>query len=171
MAPLLTVEQFRDGASVDAPDHVLQDLIDEADEAITLRFGPHPVAGQTIISTLKGGESKVFLKTPIDIAATPAPVITEDGTLLTADDYRVWYDGRVIDRWEGTWGDVVVIQYVSVANRMQRKGAAIRLVKLALVFSGYKLEKLGDVELTPHDYGKSRREILRSLTSDMGAMA
>lgn len=167
MSPLLTVTDFRDRATVDAPDHVLYDLISEAEEAIIGRYGPHPFDNQTIARLLKGGDSKVFLKTPIDIAATPLPVITEDGTLLTADDYQVWDGGLVIERWDAKWADPVVVTYVPVSNRMQRKRVVIDLVKLSLTFSGYQVERLGDVSLTPLDYTRTRRELLRSLSSGM----
>ena len=169
VAGLLTKEEVQQhlGPNV-APDEYLQRLIDDADQAVVSRCGPHSIDGP-VTEVHPGGSFRLF---PHRAVKEIAKVTETDGNVsvvLSDDDYRSWYGGRMLQRLadgshpRSCWGQRVELEYTPVDDDAQRKMAIIRLVQLGLQYSGVKSESVGPYSAQSLDYTRERGAILKQL--------
>ena len=166
---LLTKEEVQQhlGSNV-AADEYLQRLIDDADQAVVSRCGPHNIDGP-VTEVHPGGSFRLF---PHRAVKEIAKVTETDGNVsvvLSDDDYRSWYGGRMLQRLSdgnhprSCWGQRVELEFTPVDDDAQRRMAIIRLVQLGLQYSGLKSESVGPYSAQSLDYAKERDAILRQL--------
>ena len=169
VAGLLTKEEVQQhlGSNV-AADEYLQRLIDDADQAVVSRCGPHSIDGP-VTEVHPGGSFRLF---PYRAVKEIAKVTETDGNVsvvLSDDDYRSWYGGRMLQRLadgshpRSCWGERVELEYTPVDTDPQRRMAIIRLVQLGLQYSGLQSESVGPYSAQSLDYAKEREAILRQL--------
>jgi len=174
---LVTVAETRALVQTDLSDADLQDVIDRVEAEITARIGPAQNDNGTVQITkqLHGGTQHVFL--PVEIGEVVS--IVEDGAALVADEYRAW-PGGVIERlpgstWPGdktlrtragVWGRFVVVTFKPADNRLERKAAAIDLVRLDISRTAMVSESIaGEYSYhAPVNWEGERRRILKRLT-------
>ena len=171
VAGLLTKEEVQQhlGSNV-AADEYLQRLIDDADQAVVSRYGPHSIDGP-VTGVHPGGGFRLF---PHRAVKEIAKVTETDGNVsvvLSDDDYRSWYGGRMLQRLadgshpRSCWGERVELEFTPVDDDAQRRMAIIRLVQLGLQYSGLKSESVGPYSAQNLDYAKEREAILKQLST------
>lgn len=169
---LLTVAQLREHVETDLDDAALQRILDAEEAAIVGRYGAHASATEL----LRGGDRLLFLTRPAQAIASVTEevdnVFTEPSvTLLAADDYRIWEDGRYLERLAtGTnprlyWGDRVTVVYTPADETAQRTLILVQLCKLAIRYTGARQESVGqgDYSAQEADYVAERNRLLRQL--------
>jgi len=151
----------------DLSDNALQRLNDAETAEILRRFGS--TASVTELIASKNDKSVILSQKRATITSVTETVDTTD-TVLSADDYRVWYGAMLQRRDDGTnprelWGDRVSVVYVPESRAAQRALVLVNLVKLAIEYRGLKSEDIGagDYSMTQLAYNKERENILRSL--------
>lgn len=170
MPGLITLAQAREHIDSDLVDAALQRIIDAADAEIISRFGDHTA---NVVETRTGGGRLIFLDRPAlsvsSITEHLGMPYEEDDTTLVADDYRLWYGGRAIERLaSGTnartyWGDRVVVTYVVVQEIARRTRVEIDLCKLAIQYDATKATSIGDFSQTNENYQAAREAVLDEL--------
>jgi len=168
---LFTIAQLRAHVITDLTDDALQDLLDDAEAAIIERHGELETQTDTFDGEINA--TALFLKRKAQSITTVTEEIRTgddyDETILDSTDYKLRYDGRVIERLTSgvnsrrTWGDVVTVIYVPVDEEAQRKRMAVDLVKLSLHYNALQSESVGDYKTVSVDYEKSREQILSRL--------
>lgn len=158
-----TPTDVRGRFETDLSDESLQSLIDEATNEIISRFGPYRDAENPITVTVHGRRRRLDLLRPLDETEAESAVIVEHHSewgygetdvTLAADDYRVWYTGRQLERIRtGThprhhWGDRVDVTYVPVDDTLQRDEVAVKIVILGLNYQGVIDQSVGEVKTT-----------------------
>ena len=147
---LVTADQVREhiGSNSTDTDELLTRLIEEADAEVVSRYGPHSIDGP-VTEVHGGGTCRLF---PHRVVKEMAKVTETDGNVsvvLSDDDYRSWYSGRMLQRLadgshpRSCWGERVELEFTPVDDDAQRKMAIIRLVQLGLQYSGLKSESVG----------------------------
>ncbi len=138
---LVTVEQVREHLGSDLPtSDELQRLIDEADAEVVRRYGPHKIDG-SLTDVLRGGSVRLFPSQAVEGITSVTETAWDTVTVLSPDDYRTWYGGRVLERLSNgshpraDWGERVELTYTPVDTDPQRRMAIIRLVQLGLPYS------------------------------------
>jgi hypothetical protein len=183
------LERVQERVESDFTPEELQRLIDEANQEIIDRYGEHTDPPTPITVQIEGCRRKVGLIRPLDVAATPAPVVKEytgsEGlgeveTTLADDDYRVWNDGRTLERISsgtnpgltanGYWGHRVQITYMPQNDGNQRQEVIIKLCQLAVEYKGVWGRAVGDVDNEYYTYTQERERLLRSLSPRKGLM-
>ena len=171
VAGLLTKEDVQQhlGSNVAAGEY-LQRLIDDADQAVVSRCGPHSIDGP-VTEVHPGGSFRLF---PHRAVKEIAKVTETDGNVsvvLSDDDYRTWYGGRMLQRLSNgshpgaDWGQRVELEFTPVDTDPQRRMAIIRLVQLGLQYSGLKSESVGPYSAQNLDYTREREAILKQLST------
>lgn len=171
MPALITPAQLLEHVEADLGNDALQRIIDDADAEIVKRFGAHTA---NVIDTRPGGGRLIFLDRPVTAVVS---IVEYDGMpfdeteeTLVADDYRLWYGGRAIERLaSGTnprtsWGDRVVITVTPEAETARRTRVEIDLCKLAIQYDATKATSIGDHSQTNPDYDVERERILDALS-------
>ena len=168
---LLTKEEVQQHLGSNSTDtDELQRLIDDADAEVVRRCGPHSIDGP-VTEVHPGGSFRLF---PHRAVKEIAKVTETDGNVsvvLSDDDYRSWYGGRMLQRLadgshpRSCWGQRVEIEYTPVDTDPQRRMAIIRLVQLGLQYSGLKSESVGPYSAQSLDYAKEREAILKQIST------
>ena len=169
---LVTADQVREhiGSNSADTDEVLDRLIDEADAEVVSRYGPHSIDGP-VTEVHGGGSFRLF---PQRVVKEIAKVTETDGNVsvvLSDDDYRSWYGGRMLQRLadgshpRSCWGERVEFEFTPVDDDAQRRMAIIRLVQLGLPYSGLQSESVGPYSAQNLDYAKEREAILKQLST------
>jgi len=181
---LVDTPMLRESIETDATDLELQRLIDDADEAIVARFGPHEGdennTGQLTEELYSEGGLYLFPNRQIDTIGSvteygQAPFENPDvGIALETSDYQIIHGGRTLERLVtganpmDYWGPRVVVEYVPIGQLARRKRVALDLCKLALTYKGLiKTEQAGDYRsggaMTPDAYQAERNALLSEL--------
>ena len=171
VAGLLTKEEVQQhlGSNV-AADEYLQRLIDDADQAVVSRCGPHSIDGP-VTEVHPGGSFRLFPHRAVKEIAKVTETYGNVSVVLSDDDYRSWYGGRMLQRLadgshpRSCWGQRVELEYTPVNTDPQRKMAIIRLVQLGIQYSGLKSESVGPYGAQSLDYAKEREAILKQLST------
>jgi hypothetical protein len=143
----------------------LQTVIDRVEAQIIEKIGAPQDDSYTveIEKTLRGDTQYLF--TPAEIYSVTS--IVEDGTTLSADEYRIW-GGGVIERLpEGAyWGDRCVATYKPTDDRLKRAQVIIDLVRLVIERTALKSENIaGEYSYTaPDNWNAEFRKALKRLT-------
>lgn len=179
-----------DRIPTDLDETELQRIIDEASAEVVKRFGPHANPLTPITVTIPGGALMLHPARPVD---TDEDIVIVESwrssflgnvttTTLDATDFKVWFDGRTIERlftglnpgfrwgnqlrdsfgWGGTtgWADVT---YTPQNDGNQREEVIIKLVKLTLDYETASRLQLGDVQVFQRDYLVEREALLDTL--------
>ena len=168
---LVTADQVREhiGSNSTDTDELLTRLIEEADAEVVSRYGPHKIDGP-VTEVHPGGSFRLF---PHRAVKEIAKVTETDGNVsvvLSDDDYRSWYGGRMLQRLadgshpRSCWGERVELEFTPVDDDAQRRMAIIRLVQLGLPYSGLQSESVGPYRAQNLDYAKEREAILKQLS-------
>lgn len=191
MTQITMLERVQARIETDIDTDELQRMIDEANAEIIQRHGPHSDPSNPITVTAPGGSQTIYLARPIDTIQDFT--ITEywrssflgnvTTAVLAADDFKVWFDGRMIERlFTGTnpgwrWGNQqqadtfgwggstgwATIAYTPVNDGNQREEVMIKLVRLSLDYETAVRIRMGDVDLFPLVYQQERERLLDSL--------
>ena len=168
---LVTVEQVREHLGSDSTvDDEIQRLIDDADAEVVRRCGPHKIDGP-LTEVHPGGSFRLFPHREVKEIAKVTETAWDTVTVLSPDDYRAWYGGRMLERLSNgshpraDWGERVELKYTPVDTDHQRRMAIIRLVQLGLPYSGLQSESVGPYSAQNLDYGKEREAILKQLST------
>lgn len=167
----------------------LQRLIDEADQEIIERFGPHADPDDPITVTVDGRRRKLDLARPADEAEGLAVTehltawgLGDQATTLAADDWRLANGGRTVERLasgsnaRSRWGDRVEVTYVPHDDANQRQEVIVKLVQLAVEYRGVASERVGDTTTSYTSgalagglvYSAEREKLLGSLAPRKG---
>ena len=166
---LVTVEQVREHLGTNSTDtDELQRLIDDDDAEVVRRCGPHKIDG-ALTDVLRGGSVRLFPSQAVEGITSVTETAWDTVTVLSHDDYRTWYGGRMLERLSNgshpraDWGERVELTYTPVDTDPQRRMAIIRLVRLGLQYSGLQSESVGPYSAQSLDYAKEREAILKQL--------
>lgn len=170
MPALITVAQLREHVETDLGNDALQRIIDDADAVIVERFGAHT---GNVVETRSGGGRLLFLDRPasavVSITERLGMPYDETTTALVANDYRLWYGGRAIERLASgdnprtNWGDRVVVTSTPAAETARRTRVEIDLCKVAIQFDGTESMTVGDHSQTNPEYDVARERVLDDL--------
>ena len=168
---LVTADQVREHIGSNSTDtDELTRLIEEADAEVVRRCGPHKIDG-SLTDVLRGGSVRLFPSQAVEGITSVTEMAWDTVTVLSPDDYRTWYGGRMLERLSSgahpsaSWGERVELSYTSVDTDPQRRMAIIRLVQLGLPYSGLHSESVGPYSAQNLDYGKEREAILKQLST------
>lgn len=164
--PLVTAETAKKQIITSLGDEDLQAIIDRIESQITARIGEPWADDDTpteVEKTLRGEGTSLFLPTGIyDVVS-----IIEDDAELTADEYRVWGNGGVIERLpiESNWGKVCVVTYKPMDDRFKRIPVIIDLLRLTLERTAMKSENIaGEYSYTaPDNWDAEFRKAMKRL--------
>lgn len=169
------IDRIKERIENDLSDDELARMAMEAQARIVAAWGDDADALAPITEYIDGRAQTVTLNRPMD--ETQAFTITEDGTVLTTDDYRVEHRGRTLRRMvEGSrsssklWGRDVVVEYVPLGDVDQRQEAIIALVQLAISYEGVSARNVGDVQTQHLRMTEERDRIINSLSTRPGLM-
>lgn len=143
MASLVTAADAKKQINTSLGDNDLQAIIDRIESQITARIGApwtNDTTPSQVVKTLRGEGVSLFLPTGIYEVVS----IDEDDVDLTADDYRVWGNGGVIERLpiNSNWGMVCTVTYKPMDNRFKRIPVIIDLLRLTLERTAMKSENI-----------------------------
>ena len=167
---LVTADQVREhiGSNSTDTDELLTRLIEEADAEAVSRYGPHSIDGP-VTEVHGGGTFRLFSHRVVKEIAKVTETDGNVSVVLSDDDYRSWYGGRMLGRLSSGahprlyWGQRLELEYTPVNTDPQRRMAIIRLVQLGLQYSGLKSESVGPYSAQSLDYAKEREAILKQL--------
>lgn len=171
---LITTVQAREHIETDLSDAALQRLIDDAEADIVDRFGAHYDAETPLEITCMGGGRMIRFNRPVSDISGVIETVSGVETELSANDYELWYGGRILKRratgdnpsyyWQGT----VTIEYKPVDDTARRIRVLIDLVRLACRYQAVQNEKVGDYSVSNLDYDQERIKLLNSLSNSSG---
>ena len=166
---LVTKEQVQEHLKSNLPlGDYLQRLIDDADEAVVSRCGPHSI-NSPVTEVLTGGSFRLFPEQAVAEVIGVTETVGSISEVLSPDDYRSWYRGRMLERRSNgtnprtSWGHRVELMYTPVDNDAQRRLAVIRLVQLGLQYTGLRSAGIGPYSSQNLDYTRERDAILNQL--------
>jgi len=176
------IDRVKERTETDLTDPELQMIIDEANQDIINKFGPHADPGNPISVLLPGNRESIILQRSIDISQTVAIVEYYDWWGETtyncvASDYRIWppFNHRIQRRWDGssalprrTWGDRVKVTYVPVNDGNMREEVIVKLVVLAIQYDAFTQQTVGDYSGQTGDYKDERNKLLMSIAPRHG---
>ncbi len=173
MPTLVDVATLRLHVQTDLDNTAVQRLLDDADELIVDRYGPH--TGPLTVELDVSGNLAFPLRR---IAAVTSITEYSDrgdavGVLLNALDYRLLNNGTVIERLAtgpnaaSGWGERLVIVHTAGATA-RRTRVEIDLVRLAVTYEARRSERVGDFGSEHVEYERERNRILRSLGTPVG---
>lgn len=177
------IDRVKERVETDLTDAELASIIAEAQAEIRQRWGPDADSASPITVTTPGGDHALNLYRPLDaeeaivVAETVSGGVSgETTTTLAADDYRVWYGGRALERLAGgtnsrsRWGDRVAVTYTPVDDTPQREEVVIKLVQLAVEYEGLDRRSVGDTTADHLDYPAEREKLIASLSPRKGLL-
>ena len=144
--------RFKARFETDLADPELQDVLNQVNEEILNKWGAHSAAGSPITVQLVGFDLAIFVHRPIAVITSVTEVVGTTSTVLAANDYRLWFDGRALSRLnDGTnpavrWGDRVTIVYVPEDDNNQRQEVILKVAMLDLQYRGVRTESIGDYQ-------------------------
>lgn len=165
MTSLLTVAECQALVITRLSTANLQALIDRIEKIIENKIGAYQVDANTvsITETVEGKGEHIFLKVPFSTIVS----ITEDGSLMDAEDYQEWGKSGMVQRLpEGeSFGDVCVVVYKPVDQREERKQAALELVRLYAERTAMVSESIaGEYSFNAPDWDKAIKRELKNLS-------
>lgn len=166
MTSLVSAEVAKKQINTSMSDEDLQEIIDRIEAEITAQIGAPWANDSTpseVVRTVRGDGISLFLPTGIYSVTS----IVEDSVALTADDYRVWGNGGVIDRQPigSSWGTVCVVTYKPTDDRFKRIPAIIDLLRITLERTAMRSENIaGEYSYTaPDNWDAEYRKVMKRL--------
>lgn len=170
------IDRVKKRAETDLDDTELQLLIDEANQDVISKCGPHANSAAPITVWFDGYVHELVPSRPIDVSQTVVitEYITELGwgetsVIVNSNDYRIWPGGYRVQRLQtgnnprSRWPERVQIVYTPVSDGDQREEVIIKLVILSLEFDTASRRDVGDVKVFSKDYQTERDKIISSL--------
>lgn len=184
---MVLLDRVRERTGSDLSDAELQAMIDAIADELDARFGP---AGEITVTLGDPADPNsrlhrtLRLLRPIDTAqafsiAEIDPSNTgnaADELVLSAGDYRVILDGRILQRLSGGtnprdwWAPMVRVAYTPTGMAAARDEVTIKLIQIDLSYRGaLKSERAGDYSFTlSGDIAADREAILKTLEDRRG---
>lgn len=161
---IASVDDVRAVVDTDRNDTQLQSLLDRVEDQIEEELGALQTPGGSveITETVYPTGEDLFLKQPVGSITS----VTEDGTLLDADDYRLHAKQGRLERLPvgAHWTDDVVVVYQPADRTASVKEVEIELVRLELSRSGFAKESVaGEYSYEAKDYEVERKKIMKRL--------
>lgn len=170
---LLTVPQLIEHLETDVAGSVLGRLLDAANEEIVEAVGPHAVDGDLTLLTVGGFDILTLVRAALTITSI-TEVVNDTTTVLTVDDYRIWYNGHTLQRLNdgtnprSTWGNRVTVVYAPIGDNARRRLALVDIVKIELTRSAFQAESIGDYRVAYLDRNKEKDAIIQQLMPPVG---
>ena len=179
----MILDRVKKRIETDLDDTELQLLIDEANQEVINRFGPHANPSAPITEILDGHRKRLVLTRPVD---TSQDIVVKEyysysaiesdfltATTLADDDYQVISPYVLERRADGTnsafrWGVRVEVTYTPVNDGDQREEVIIKLVQLSIEYDGVLNRTVGDVSANNLDYRKERENLFMGLAPRHG---
>lgn len=165
----------------DLDDTELQLIIDEANQAVISRYGPHSNPVVPVTETYDGYRKRIVLDNVINTAElvtiTEYTTSADDSAVpMTASDYRILTPGSIVERRPDgpnaahRWAKRVKFMYTPVNDGDQREEVIIKLVMLSVQYEpvSSKTVGAGDIAETNLDYTAEREKLLSSLQPRSG---
>ena len=168
-----SLNEINEHVEHDLTDEAIQRLIDDAEDDILSRFGPHATQVEDVV----GGGIYVFPRRRISTVTSIVETSNEEDTTLATNDYKIMNNGWQLKRLtngsngRNTWAPEVRLTYTPVAEADQRKRVIIDLVRLAVQHNALSREVSGDHESQSVEYQKERERILAGLQSRQRILA
>lgn len=162
---LLSIQQIRDALETGLPDTALEVLVDEADQQITSRYGPH--SGEVIETTTPHldlvflGRQSASISEVRQFELYELPAAGEE---VAASSYRVLNNGWVLSR-PLLWRPQVQVTFTPADTSGLRKGVLLDLVRLALAYDAYASSSVGNVQVRNLNRRRETGNILSRLNS------
>lgn len=165
--PLMSLPEVRQNIETGLLDEALQRIMDAAEQDIDNRYGA--VGSQ--VDDLEGGGKSIWTTRPISSITTIVETVLDDKTTLATDDYTIRHDIQLDRENDGTngrmlWGHRVKITYVPVDTTARRRGVYLRLITLAIQYSGLDSSRQGDFSSKGLDYSTERDKILSGIGNE-----
>ena len=166
--PLLTVSQvlefFEDA---DLPESAVQMLIDEADDAIVKKHGPHSSDGDITVERRGDGTQSMWLNPLAESVVSVEYTNDDQWTALDDDAYALEMDGGLLRRKRAQWSPYFVyrIVYTPKSDDLhERRMALVDLVRLGLQNQGLiTSERSGNYQANYESYEKARLRVLNRI--------
>jgi hypothetical protein len=161
---IAAVDDVRSVVDTDRSDAQLQSLLDRVEAQIEAELGTLQTEGGSlsVTETHYPKAADVFLKQPVQAITS----VTEDDTLLDADDYRLHAAQGRLERLPvgAHWTDDVVVVYEPADRTALVKEVEIGLVRLELAHTGFKSESVaGEYSYQAEDYEVERKKLMKRL--------
>jgi hypothetical protein len=175
----VTPDIVKEHFETDLADAALQRIIDAEDKEITSRYGSNTSLTEPYTLETPDGQPArrryIWTKQKISSITSVKEGVTfaagDLTTLVVTTDYRILYDGRLLERVDTNFLQKVEIIYVPATDVKRRDMVTIDLVKLAIQNQGLKSEKVGDYSATFVDYQQEREKVLSTLNSGRRSFA
>jgi len=156
---LLTTSELETHLETDLPDAALQRVLDAAERKIIDVAGANPGTSITEQFTFPGfpsGQTRTLYPARKFASITSIDereYFDETATTLSANDYETVGGRRIVRLHEGDnsrllWAPIVDVTYTPIDDSALRRAVQVDLCKIALNFSGYSNERIGDVNLS-----------------------
>lgn len=181
------LDRVKERTGSDLSDAELQAMIDAIAEELDARFGPAGAITVTLGDPTDPNSRfhrTLRLLRPIDTAQAITIIELDpsdtgnaaDELELSANDYRVILDGRMLQRLNGGtnprnwWAPMVRVTYTPKGMAAARDEVTIKLIQLDLTYKGaLKSERAGDYSFTlSGDIAADREAILKTLEDRRG---
>lgn len=179
------IDRVKQRTETDLTDDEIQLIIDEANNEVIQRYGPHPDPANPITVTLEGDRERLVLARAID---TSEPIVItefydwfaiggETTYVLVPTDYRIIepYNTTIMRWWGGNstypsrrWAHRVDIEYTPVNDGDQREEVIIKIVILTIQYDAFKQQTIGDFSGQTNDYNDERNKLLNTLSPRRG---
>ena len=164
----------------------IQLMIDEVNQDIISKYGPHADPSNPITVLVPGWRHAIVLPRAIDITQTIAVTEISEGVMgyssivLASNDYRIWPPGYKVERlsygtnpglWPtNTWGEKIQFTYVPVNDGDQREEVIVKIVVIGIQYDAFKQSAVGDISGQTSDYTTERNNLLDSLAPRHGLL-
>lgn len=172
----VTTQNLRDHLETDLSTNVLNRLLSDAVEYLDNLAGPE--SGSHTVELLGGGRSVRLHRKASQITEVKEIDSRGTETTLTADQYRLKYNGRLLQRLQNGigdkwwWDDSVIVTYEVVDDSAKRDRVVIDLVHLAATYRGFiNSESDGSYSQSRmSDYETERYRLAKSLLPSTGIL-
>lgn len=162
MALFADISELQLYLETDLPEEVIETYMRDAEDAIVARWGPNfEDLDLPLTRYLRGGYYALF-SVPGNIVE-----IREGDTVLGPTDYRLLAVG-VLERLPvgRKWASRVEVDYSPPDTTEARRRALVQLVNLAIEYSPWGQQRIGDVaEGNPVVYADERKRIIESIAT------
>ena len=176
---ILSVAELREHIETDLGNDALQRLADAAEKNIDRASGGTGAVTETFNEWgfPRGRDRIIHASRPIGTITSIKERDDPDGTqtTLSADDYRQEGDRDLVRLRDGTnprlfWAQHTELIYSPTTDSALRASVQIDLVKLGVVYSGAKRERMGDFDFWHHDTAKETVAVLLPLRSSFNQL-
>jgi len=175
------IDRVKKRTETDLDDVELQLVIDEVNQDVINRYGPHSDPANPVSEMYYGYKKRIVVDRPIDTSQPIVVVEWYDSTevsavTMNANDYRMINTMTLERRADGPngswlWNNRVKVTYTPVNDGDQREEVIIKLVILSIQYEAVKSKMIGGphgVNETNLDYQLERDTLMASLAPRSG---